>query len=847
MSAPKSFMYFERPQQLHTNVQVKAINRPIKIAYLVPHEETASNHWVIDAVFYESYTRWSGARTLIIPTDSHQFLHPGYANWLAFYDPDFIYTYIDLEQKMIEEIDRACCPIAFISHKHKKTSLETTRWQDYLPDWIMYFSAVSSRTTIHSPYAGYRRPLGGEKEPKSILITQQFIEVSEERFVTDNFGIAFDLHMVTHPVKGLFDTHCLVPNNLGANIDVGTTKTTSITDILSQVGNSKAITVAKLAMAHTKSIPRAEPYEWASKFNLFIGKTCIDRIHFWNARHFSPDYIDVPGALIVTKEQLGDTEFINQLGQFLNNHNFLRQSNSPAQVGVRSYSHSKEELSSICESLKKYTFNHVFLTNAYNDPAVLTTKDINKHYYGSSDDVTTFKLNENINKLQAKEPEHFAFTPARFRGFNEGQWIVELEIERHNNLSRFSNVVDTWMLPRRNRAVKAFTDKLAKITKDHRLAIVPSTDAYPFRDTSISKAYLYNLHLPDDETFFRSLINGTAKYPIVDLRSSLNYDSYYNIELSDKGQNLRGVISMFANLYEAFNCLTNKYWRAVLKIRKREGEPSKNNIYTLNKLESLLPNDRQAEEELRKRLNFKNIGTVKKYLKANLRDALEFLINKKVFYQVYQWRCSYCGHTNTLTFDYMKNTNNCEICNEEHCAAIDLEWKYKLNAFVDRSLYEHNGLTVLWALGYLQDRYARNSFYYLPEVDLFPEYDNLHNKNEIDTLCVLKGKFCAVEVKLSAISFIEKSGEIKKFTEKIKLIQPDVALLVFEQYCESETDLEATKQALKKVVEEISQSVGQHIKIKTMVASDFLEFNEFPAELGPWGRRVLEMLEKMKK
>jgi hypothetical protein len=435
-------------------------------------------------------------------------------------------------------------------------------------------------------------------------------------------------------------------------------------------------------------------------------------------------------------------------------------------------------------------------------------------------------------------------------------------MERHNNLSRFSNVVDTWMLPHRNRAVKAFTNNLAKITKDHRLAIVPSTDAYPFRDTSINKAYLYTLYLPDDGTFFRSLIIDDAKYPSVDLRSSLNRDSYYNIELSDKGQNMRGIISMFDNLSEAFECLTNKYWREVLRkgkgelsennidsLEKEKKEVRKNNIYTFDQLKGVLPNDRKSKERLNERLHLKNVGVVQKYLEANLKDTLELLINKKVFYQVYQWRCPYCGHKNTLAFDHMKNTVDCEICNEEHHAPIDLEWKYKLNAFVYRSLCEHNGLTVLWALGHLQNRYARNSFYYLPEVDLFLEQDNPDNKNkrEIDILCILEGKFYAVEVKLSAISFFQESDSIKKFTEKIKLIQPDIAFLVFEQYCDSEAEIESTKQKLKKVIEELSQNVGKNIKIEIMVASDFPEFNEFPVELGSWGRRVSEVLDKMRK
>ena len=209
---------------------------------------------------------------------------------------------------------------------------------------------------------------------------------------------------------------------------------------------------------------------------------------------------------------------------------------------------------------------------------------------------------------------------------------------------------------------------------------------------------------------------------------------------------------------------------------------------------------------------------------------------------MHQWRCSYCGHSNTLTFDHIKRTNNCEICDKEYFAPIDIEWKYKLNDFVYKSLCERNGLTVLWALGHLQERYVHSSFYYLPEVNLFIDSEKKH---EIDILCMMDGKFYAVEVKFSSTGFTKKPDEIEKFIKKISLIRTDVALLVFEQYCDSETDLDSAKDDLKKVLEDISRRTGECIKIKTVVASDFAEFNEFPVSLGHFGNRVLKMLYKL--
>ena len=310
-------MNFERSQPLHKNIEVKTANRPIKIAYLVPHEEAENNHWILDAVFHESYTRWGGARTLIVPTNSSSFLHEDYVKWLKLYDPDFIYTYIDLDQTLIKKIDNSCCPIAFVACEKS----EITRWLDYLPDWGMYFKSVPALSTIRSPHVSYHSLPWAEREPPITIITQ-YSEVSGDRFIPDNFGTAFNSCNFANPIQGLFDTFCLVPHDLDKRMYAGTTKTTSVTDILSQISDKKAITIAKLSMAHSKSISCVQSYRWSDSFNLFIGDTCIDRIHFWNARSFSPDYIGVPGALIVKKIQIEDADFINQLGRFLNNHNF---------------------------------------------------------------------------------------------------------------------------------------------------------------------------------------------------------------------------------------------------------------------------------------------------------------------------------------------------------------------------------------------------------------------------------------------------------------------------------------------------------------------------------------------
>lgn len=827
-------MNLNRPKNLGKTIQVKAANRPIKIAYLIPHEESKINHWIIDAVFNESYTRWAGALTLLIPTNNDSFSINEYERWLKLYDPDFVYTYVDLEKEFIEKLDHLCCPIAFLCYKDNLQISDKTRWQDYLPKWELYFRPISSLTTIHSPYADYQRNLGSDK----IVLTQYGIN-REERFLTDNYGTNFNLLNCTNPRKGLFETCCLAPKDLPENMSVGTTRITSFAEVISHIANNKVISISRLAMIHSKSVPRVKPRSWGNNFDLFVGDSCLDRIHFWNGRRFSLDNYGVTDALLVNGDLLNDTEFVKSLGQFFDKHNYRGQDLGSPRVAIRSYSHTEKELSHIIDKLVKCTFNQVLIINPHDTPAILTGEDLENYDSDKSEDVKTFKVSENNNTFQPDEPEHFKYTPPRYRGINKGQWAIELAIERHNDLSRFSNVIDIWKLPRRKKMTRAFTANLSRVSNNHLLTILPTTERFPFLSDSVKNDCYFDLSLPDDSTIFRFLILDLPDLPTDDLRSSLNHDSYKDIAISDKGQSLRGVISMFDNRVDESACLTNKFWREIIRgsqtVIDKDGKAKKvilektDHIFKYNEMFGFLPTHRSFKDKLKNELRISNVN---EYLRNNFTETLESMIYKNIFYQVYQKRCSYCGHSNTRTFDNMKKENVCEICARTYFAPIDIEWKYKLNDFIYRSLCEHNGLTVLWALNNFQDRGIRNSFYYLPEVDLFLKEDNNEPKNEIDILCVLEGKFYATEVKKSANNFTKKSDEIDKFIEKIKLIRPDVAQLVFEQYCEEEADIQSAKQELKKVAANISKSLGKYIKVETVVACDYPEFSEYPVDIG---------------
>lgn len=468
-----------------------------------------------------------------------------------------------------------------------------------------------------------------ELEPE-VTVATQYPEGFMGRLFGDNFGNAFHPSAVTHAVPGLYKTLCLVPADLPVNIVAGTERCISMAEMLSAISKRRALSIARLAMAHSEAIPRAEPYPWADMFSLFVGSTLLDRLHFWNARHFAPGHAASLGSMVLEPDFFKDDELVKQLGQYLNNNNFLGQNNGPARVAIRSYSQTNEELSSIAERLRKQTYNLVILGKDFSHPAVPKKEDLERAFVRGTTDTCTFKVFEDSNTLTAKEPNHFAFLPPRFKGLANGQWITELDIQRYNNLSRFSNVIDTWELPRRREIVHAFTNKLGKVTRNHNLAVLPSTGDFPFTGGSMFQESTYGLSLPDDETFFRFLVLDCREYLVDDLRATVKRPRYQDLQISDKGQNLRGVISMFRNLSEAYEVLTNKFWRQVLRAGKPESV--RHLIFTRNQLNGYLPNDRPTKVHLKTKLRLSDDGKVAQYLEGSLTDSLEYLIRANVFW-----------------------------------------------------------------------------------------------------------------------------------------------------------------------------------------------------------------------
>jgi hypothetical protein len=282
-------------------------NRPIRSAFLVPTQETVNNHWILDAVFCEAYSRWGGRQSLLVPYgQDDQPLDNRFTDWLEKYDPDYIYSYIRLTNQQILDLDKLCSPIVF--RQHKLRGDKPTRWRDYTPQTTYGIRPVASLSTISSPHT--RQIISNSESGPKRILTQR-LPVDENRFFADNFGVSHHTSTVTYGNKGVYETLCYCADDTPENEYVGDHRISDEIELLSTIATSNLRTFSELSAMHGNGTEHPWEYQYQSAMNLFIGTKVIDRINFWNSRHFMGHYeANAYTSLIVAPKQFDSQDSV---------------------------------------------------------------------------------------------------------------------------------------------------------------------------------------------------------------------------------------------------------------------------------------------------------------------------------------------------------------------------------------------------------------------------------------------------------------------------------------------------------------------------------------------------------
>jgi hypothetical protein len=703
-----------KPNQLTT----AGTARPLRVAYLIDTDDCPDQ--LLDRIFAEAYGRWGGRRTLIIPAKPDG-IDERYTEWLWYYDPDVIYSFVALTDETVARVHEKYGPAHLLYHN----PIGRKRGEEGYFRIELPLKAVPSLSVVPALLS---RTWGFGERLSDLRIIDQYFDQSQSPFIKENFGFLGDTYqpMTGRNFPELFRTLTLVSQQALDNPQFGKDpKADYVVDeasILKELGRpSQLLTLATASAVFAPYLVTGYS-DWSDGLTLIVGDSLDDRILFWNQHHRQEEvWVSAITGLRLPTSRIADLDFLDLVKDII-----LRRGKPSSQghrsVTLRSCSLPPAELDQLAKRLRSQGFwgGGVRAVRHENHAACVPLFD-GMHS-------VQYRYNISFSELHARETAEFrddhAYVPHAIpwhmreapppAGLREGHWMVELAIDRLNDHCRFSNARHIWVLPRRLRLEKAFKiewqderpqsygSRVARVSRQGYLALPKS---HEHRSLTIT--------IPNDiEAFRTGLCIDTEWSPFERGKDSPRGGRRYAYaEPSDKGRYLLAVLEHFETLPDAFDVLMNGYWRDVLidlgavpvekniglrnelikTLRRRLGRPKGDLAFsTATEL------DRLARESIRfgrmagKSDRFVDYGTLHKRWKALLDADLEadthlteehkahyrnssyldrsiqHLCQRQILFQGREWQCRSCFNRNWTTVDVMLGTLECQICRQPH-------------------------------------------------------------------------------------------------------------------------------------------------------------------------------------
>ncbi len=771
--------------------------RHVRVAFLVNKENESCA--ILRAIFKDSYNRWGGRRSLIVPIVSKT-ANPEYLDWLVDYDPDIVYSYADINEETIEKINRRCSPAFLIVHNSRRNSpntLEPNLGVTPISAFSLLPSISTGKTfpTLVSCYPGW----------------------DESEFITDNFGMA------PHRDRTLYNSITMAPNvlkpeNRKRNIVRKVIYGEPFYDeygFLERLIKDEGIRSMSFysSLESDIKLPHGN-HQWRDGLNLFIGDNFEDRLYFWNSRHFISDVHRVHTPSLWLPEKCLDDDYFLEL--FIQ---YISSSHSPSgEIYVRSTSVDEGKISQFIERIKS---NKPWRTIGYirggsePPPQDRWTGARNASFSGYE---ISSRIDEKPFRLVPDEPQHFKAIPYGFEFLKKGSCMVDIALDRYDDHSPYVNKEHLWRLPRRKGVTLLFSPGYTgRVNSDYFPSFFYNFYRDDYFNQNFSTKEVIEVTFPDDESFFRHILTENSPYYDNELRNTKNNFRYQNIHISDKGKALKKLLSIFGNLHLFHKIIESYFWRDLIEdlcsIKKVKNNPkvvarfkqglerdfgteikiSDESCSRILRVLYHLPKERPiitfkvVEEkwdiiykDALSKLNEKERSEVEiqsDEIKDQFIGNLKKLVSMGVFFQGKEWKCKECDHNNWISIERISLNFECEVCKDiQQIDPQNLVWDFHLNPKISGALYKQNSLGELWVLGQLLDGPDPvDSFYYIPQVNLYKSSDEKQPSNEIDIICVRNGKLIVGEVKDDSNQFNEEA--IKKIISIAKEIKPDLVLL----------------------------------------------------------------------
>ncbi len=817
-----------------THRKIEGTARPLRVAYLV--DLATCEHILIDKIIAESFSRWSGRRTPIIPA-SLDGVDPAYASWLHAFDADIIYSFANLTDVAIGLLDEELAPGILHHHEDRYRDPEGERRYDIeIP--LQGLSCLSVLPMFASRRWGF-----GDK-PKDILSFDKFWDGSDDTFVRENFGFlstSFGNSQLASSAPELFKCLTLISAESLANRQYGKSEHAKFESDPRALLQTLAEPGAVLPPCQLSELfcHYLEPKNSLKRngVNVVVGDEIADRLVFWNGHNrFPRNEPTGTSSIRISVEQSNDTEFLKLVGRVLDRRGIQGEQNAPVAT-VRSTSLTEDELADIAERIKPEgkTWQR-FATEAISgaDWAIPEFGEERAYFTTGSLAISRepkgqqrSELKNGRSELPLATPWHLSenYLPPSVRG---GQWMVDLSIEREIDHCKFSNVVHEWILPRRLRIDPFFSiSRESSSSRMHQRYCQRPTRSGRLSASIELAVRQASITVPnDDDAFFGGLRDFQRdRFP----RTRANKDGLQkppppkvmDAKYSDKGRYLLGALQHFGNLPDAFQTLMHGFWREGL--RRLGADPSHLDDELEARFQKVMARrlratdeewevssqeDRQkvAKEALRiasqlrrpeRFVQYDKLasrysdlvekfieenphvkeGPLEEYLSAGELDAsIQYLCERKILFQGHEWKCQNCFNRNWVSIDDLSSVMRCNVCQNEELPPVSGGWQFKASGFFVEAYSDHGTEPAIWALWQLAER-ARASFYFLPSALIWFDQHREDGPNdcEVDLLAVVDGETVAVEATTSRTL---KASEIEKLAAFATRVRPNKLYIV---------------------------------------------------------------------
>lgn len=839
--------------------------RSMRIVFLVNPESTSLK--TIDQIIAYNRYLWGGRFNPIILTDGHT-IDDKWWQFLRDIDPDVIRTLVPLDTKLIEQIENFLSPLAIeqldvgtrsgVYEKPAGIDINTLNFfelgvsygeptlgvfdLDEIDDEIAklfvirnfgpHQSAImryqTSATSFHIPIS-LENTLQQGKIPSEVHeeFEKNGIPLSGGVFSKQsvqspgNWAIIDKENKQIHYIERINDRLSVLPQMHGFSSPPDeiekkvflVTDRRSLADTLLEIAHTRNIVFHNQICALPNTDREIEEDTRSTCFDVIVGNTSQDIIHFWNKPLSLPKWqrgrmnpMWLPNALAT------DSDMEDALCTWINRGRW----NGGTRETVRfiSFSTEKQELEDIASRFHKKLGKDI-VVDCFKEPQIPNFRPEDPFFMYIDNGMDIHRTHGNEGILELTEPKEFA------QGNVNGHWMADFYIEfAHDRYGNDEDVIKRldrsslfWRFPNRNHLTHQMFDKPSRI----------KWNGFPSVMMPIGESVL-RLSLEDAESVVTSLFRckNRPADEHSDPRAQLVTAPYYSTEPSDKGKYLQGVLELFGNLTMAYKVLKNPYWRNMFNALSRNIRAEEHAHETIaNKMikligqsDSLVDNQAAIESLVKlvvneaKKLDLKQnelpfegfmeeVEHWRKEYKKNVRAAdnqseediigfrseyvkgvLAQLTQRNIIQIGVKPRCPNCGMVHWYHVDDVGQHPVCKGCRTQFSLDPELTWHYRLNGLVHAAHALHGITPEILVLGQLFDK-SRTSFLFSPSLNLLsiPQDESSERLNkvaEVDIACIQDGKFILGEVKQSMSLF--RKSDFDAMAEIAQRTKPNVVL-----------------------------------------------------------------------